>query len=65
MKLKLEIEMDNAAFEDQQGAEVARILHKLADQLDGNVWLGGLSTRLIDFNGNVVGVAKTTKGARP
>lgn len=63
MKLKLHVEMDNAAFEDNQGGECARILRKLADQLDENPWLGGLSTRLIDYNGNVVGIAET-KGKR-
>jgi hypothetical protein len=35
MKLKIEIKMDNAAFEPDNGTEAARILRKLADEMDG------------------------------
>ncbi len=42
MKLKIEIAMDNAAFESCNGGECARILHQLADQIETAI-LGRLS----------------------
>ncbi len=52
MKITIDINMDNAAFEES-GAEVARILRKLAERLyDPQVGEGG---KLQDINGNTVG----------
>lgn len=43
----------NAAFEDNHGGEVARILRRLADQAEqGDL---GDTCRLLDINGNTVG----------
>lgn len=63
MKLKIEITMDNAAFEDN-GAECARILRKLSndlDDLDESVLAPGQEVRLLDVNGNHVGEAKVVR----
>ena len=57
-KLTLEIEMENAAFEDEYAAasELARILRHLAYQAeDGALWNG--VTRINDINGNCIGSA--------
>jgi len=56
MKLTIEIEMDNAAFEGDAGVEAMRILRKL--QIDGTDpnW----SKTLMDTNGNKVGRAEIT-----
>lgn len=61
MKLKIEIAMDNAAFDAFQGSECARILRELAAKLEDNVSLSGLHARLMDINGNRVGEAKVTR----
>ena len=53
---KIEIETDNAAFEDDQAGEVARILRDLADRIES---LGAVPTDSLirDINGNQVGAA--------
>ena len=51
MKLKLEITMDNAAFEEDEGAEAARIMRDAADSVE----MGCIRASLFDLNGNVVG----------
>ena len=57
----LQVQTRNAAFEDCQGAEVARILRALADSLEGcHVKVGSLSGILRDVNGNRVGDWKLT-----
>ncbi len=61
MRLKIEIKMDNAAFEDAQGDEAGRILRELADRLEGSGNMGGFATSLRDVNGNNVGSAHVTK----
>lgn len=49
---ELNIETDNAAFEDEDGAfEVARILRLVASQLER----GARSAPILDVNGNRVG----------
>jgi hypothetical protein len=62
MKLKIEIQMDNSAFDDDNGGgfECARILRDLADRIDGGL---AEKTRvaLMDINGNKVGEAKVTR----
>jgi len=58
MKLIIEIEMDNEAFENLPGVEISRILRKFAyniklDEIEPkDQWL------LLDFNGNRVGTAR-------
>jgi hypothetical protein len=52
MKFKLEIECDNAAFEDDPSYEVARILKEAATE---KVEQGTLTGKLYDINGNLVG----------
>lgn len=62
MKLKIEITMDNAAFEPDNGTEAARILRKLADEIDGgNYPVSGIVKPLFDVNGNECGKAKVTR----
>ncbi len=68
MKLKIEIAMDNAAFATDQpaslnrvGWEPARILRRLAEQIDSRVIGAGEEFPLIDHNGNKVGKAKVTR----
>jgi hypothetical protein len=59
MKLKIEIDMSNAAFESCNGAEASRILHKLADQIETAILGKAVNIRLMDENGNRVGQAVT------
>ena len=61
MKLKIEITMDNAAFEPDSGTEAARILRKLADRIAGENCTPGDVTPCIDINGNKVGKAVVTR----
>lgn len=56
----IEIETDNAAFEDAPSYEVARILRKLADTMESEQPLtrGGMLPNIValrDVNGNPVG----------
>lgn len=55
MKFKLEIECNNAAFEDAPDDEIARILRSCARRLE--IGFEGVSGRnaLFDANGNRVG----------
>ena len=60
MKFKVTISMDNAAFDEVPGAEVSRILIKLAGEILQSPKLGELEAgpyRLKDINGNKVGRA--------
>lgn len=58
MKLKLEITMDNAAFEDGEGHdEAARILREAADKIEAGAW----AFPLLDCNGNKVGKVETKR----
>lgn len=51
----LTIETDNAAFDVDQGNELAAILRKLADVLDHTSHESGDSGSVRDYNGNTVG----------
>lgn len=57
--VKININTGNAAFEDQPGNEVARILRNLADAFEqefaGEATLEGGDFRLMDANGNCTG----------
>lgn len=57
MTFKVSIEMDNAAFEESSGVEVARILRSVADAIDEQDVLPGFEMNLRDINGNKVGKA--------
>jgi hypothetical protein len=52
-EFKIKIECDNAAFENDPLAEVARILREAADKLEQ----GQDGFKLRDINGNTVGSA--------
>jgi len=54
MKAKIEVKMDNAAFDEFPGVELARILRGLADDVEDGVAVGDASG-LHDANGNKVG----------
>lgn len=56
MKFTLEIECDNAAFEDDATVEIARILRQLAESVPNLAGTYGFIP-LRDINGNRVGRA--------
>ena len=55
MTTKIEINMDNAAFEEINGAELARILRELASVVEDVHLTAGHYKRVGDSNGNKVG----------
>lgn len=56
MELRIKIDMENAAFEDNgRGHETARILRELAASFEYNGVNGGDNDKLRDANGNTVG----------
>jgi hypothetical protein len=56
MKYFLEINLDNAAFENNPGLEVARILREAADRVEGYSFNNAPTNfPLFDVNGNRVG----------
>jgi hypothetical protein len=62
MKAKITIEMDNAAFRENQGFELSRILEYLSNQAGRrDIWNKGDTIKLYDKNGNIVGQCKFTK----
>jgi hypothetical protein len=64
MKATITVTMDNAAFEDRQSCETARILRELADKLDSHTVRHLDGTKLYDTDGNAVGTFKLSgKGA--
>lgn len=60
MKLKIEIDMDGAAFEDSPADEAGRILEKYVERIrfGGGFDEPGEDYRLRDGNGNRVGFAR-------
>lgn len=58
MKLKIVIDMGNAAFSDAPEWEVARILRDYADRIEGG---RDMNAFMMDVNGNRVGEAKVTR----
>ena len=59
MNVSIKLECSNEAFDGANGGEIARILRKLADKIDGtDIDIGKLS--LHDINGNPVGEFKAT-----
>jgi hypothetical protein len=59
-ELKITIALGNAAFGEEPGLEVARILRKLADRAE-NYFDSGFGGRLLDVNGNKVGTAEVSE----
>ncbi len=61
MKLIVEINLDNAAFDET--VEAARIIRKVADRVDGCDYraTNGDQWNLFDSNGNKVGEAKVVE----
>ena len=55
MKFTLSIDCDNAAFDEDGGSEVARILREAARWIGGGALRDGASSCLRDINGNEVG----------
>jgi hypothetical protein len=69
VKLKIEIKLDNAAFQPwvdpapdkAVGGEVACILRKIADRFSGCILTPGDSAPVQDSNGNTCGTAIVVK----
>ena len=61
MKIRIEIETGNAAFDYDVGGEVARILRKLADRVVKTPVVEG-PIKLLDINGNTVGAMTVVEG---
>ena len=61
MKVKIEIRCDNAAFEEPNGIELARIFKGLADAVIDDHVTKDFGKRIVDLNGNVVGEMKVTR----
>lgn len=58
MKFTLEIECDNEAFgetNEDRCEEIARILRRVAERLQTNVYGAGAVRGVVDANGNTVG----------
>lgn len=56
MKAVMTLSLDNAAFEDcGAGRELARILRKLAGQVESWPGVNTFSLSAMDFNGNKIG----------
>lgn len=58
IKAEINIQMDNSAFSGLNGEEtieLARILRKLADDIEGEIWPHVDNKKLFDINGNSVG----------
>lgn len=56
MNIKIDINTDNAAFEDNESQEVSRILRGLVDRIDGHPHFSpGHCQPLQDSDGNTVG----------
>ena len=58
MKLNIEIEADDAAFDDYPRREVARILKDLAGKTERGIYYDGREVPLYDLNGNKIGFCK-------
>jgi len=65
MELRLTLRMDNQAFEEEPGPEVARILVELADRIGTSTMIApGWVAHLFDVNGNRVGKAEVALSVR-
>lgn len=55
MRFCLDIDLQNAAFEDDRAAEVARILREIAGKIMPSDMVPGSNGRIRDCNGNACG----------
>lgn len=60
MKLTIDLNMDNAAFEGDPAAEVSSVLHVGLLRTENAGWVVG-AIPLVDTNGNRVGEIKVTE----
>lgn len=60
MKIKIEFDCDNAAFEDDMTGEISCILREIADDIDRSELhdLHGVYSRVSDVNGNQIGTVQ-------
>lgn len=61
MKLKIEIDLDNAAFEESINHEINRILVDFIERRMPPVLVSGDSWNLFDVNGNKIGKVLVTQ----
>ncbi len=59
MTFKMEVDMDNAAFEERPASELGRLLRQAARKIEQ----GADGGKLMDINGNSVGRWEVTNGA--
>ena len=59
MKLKIEFNLDNAAFNPYPSEEIARILKELAGDIEG--CRKAYPITIMDWNGNAIGTARLIK----
>ncbi len=64
MKMLVEVNMDNAAFEDDP-AEITRVLHKAGDFAFQMMHGGNDKVKLQDINGNTVGFIEKVENDYP
>lgn len=55
MNISITLSTDNAAFEEHEGAEIARILRDLARKYEGTTYAEEYPVTVRDANGNTVG----------
>jgi len=62
MKLRIEVNLntDNSAFDEDPAAEVARILRGMTDRIEQQHYTGGTNL-LFDINGNACGYFQVTE----
>tara|TARA_R100000315_G_C5148338_1_gene84931 strand:+ start:204 stop:410 length:207 start_codon:yes stop_codon:yes gene_type:complete len=58
MRIVIEINTNNSAFDDADGKEARRILSEVGDMIDNHAYLGPWNKNLKDINGNTVGSFK-------
>lgn len=63
MKLSLQLNLDNMAFEDGGSDEVRRILNEFCDSIPERLVETDGDITLRDFNGNTVGAARITRAS--
>jgi len=62
MKYRLEIDADNAIFDDNADLEIARILRDLAERIEAVGLEGAEGSVILDDNGNSIGSFQRVKG---
>lgn len=58
MRIVIEINTNNSAFDDADGKEARRILSEVGDIIDNRAYFGPWDKNLKDINGNTVGFYK-------